>query len=102
MTQLDVYLKSDFEPDAEYVDGEIEERPRANTIMPHGRGQFFPGSASTAKNGTFASPRSCGFRSHRPGSGFRTWPCSIATWLLSRLQPNLQWPSLKFCRPKTQ
>jgi Uma2 family endonuclease len=27
MTQLDVYLKSDFEPDAEYVDGEIEERP---------------------------------------------------------------------------
>jgi hypothetical protein len=28
MTQLDVYLKSDYEPDAEYVDGEIEERPK--------------------------------------------------------------------------
>ena len=62
MTQLDVYLKSDFEPDAEYVDGEIEERPMGEYDHAAWQGRFFPGSASTARSGTFASCRSCGFR----------------------------------------
>ena len=29
---VEVYLRSSYEPDAEYVDGKIEERPRGSMI----------------------------------------------------------------------
>jgi len=29
---MEVYLRSSYDPDAEYVDGVIEERPRGSTI----------------------------------------------------------------------
>ncbi len=46
---IDVYLRSSFEPDAEYVDGEIQERPWANTITPPGKRRCWCIFASTTK-----------------------------------------------------
>ena len=34
---LEVYLQTEYEPAAEYVDGVIEERPVAKTSTPPGR-----------------------------------------------------------------
>jgi len=48
---VEVYLRSSYEPDAEYVDGEIEERPMGSTTILHGRKRFASGSGNTREIG---------------------------------------------------
>jgi hypothetical protein len=45
------YLNSEFEPDAEYVNGEIEERNSMSGIIMRSRRRFCSGSTSTITNG---------------------------------------------------
>jgi len=55
---VEEYLRSSFEPDAEYVDGEIEERPAEKTIIPRGRQLFVLGSSSRHRPVRFVFGRS--------------------------------------------
>jgi hypothetical protein len=59
---LEVYLSTSWEPDAEYIDGVVEERPigeydHSSCSM---RSSF--GFPSTRRNGTTVFDRSCVFR----------------------------------------
>ena len=67
---VEVYLRSSYEPDAEYVDGEIEERPMGKTTIPPGWKLFASGSGNTRKIGTCVSDLNCESRSLGHASGF--------------------------------
>jgi hypothetical protein len=98
---VEVYLCSSYEPDAEYVDGLIEERPMGKTTTLHGKTLFVPGSGNTAKNGTCVSGRTCVSRSLQRASVF---PMSLCLTVLSRgnrLRPNLLSLCSRFYRRKT-
>jgi len=53
---LELYLghTDEFEPDADYVDGEIELRPMGDSTTPRGDKPSSDGLTSIARNGTSA------------------------------------------------
>ena len=70
---VDAYLRSSFEPDAEYVDGEIEERPVGNMIMPRGQEALlmYFRQHNVKKWKIRGRSPSCGYRLLRAGSEFQ-------------------------------
>ncbi len=56
---VEVYLRSSYEPDAEYVDGKIEERPMGEFDHAAWQLAILNGSCNTRKNGEFVFCRSC-------------------------------------------
>ena len=63
---VEAYLRSSFEPDAEYVDGVIEERPVASTVIPHGRQPFSGSFFNMTRHGTSWSAQSCACKAAQP------------------------------------
>ena len=70
---LNVYLRTSYEPDAEYVDGEIEMRPMGEYATRRGRLRSSAGSSCTRKNGRLTWFLNCAFRSRLRGAVFPMW-----------------------------
>ena len=99
---VEVYLRSSYEPDAEYVDGEIEERPAGTArsrILARGDSRVVFGNMK--KNGTLRSLPSLRVKVALPVIVFPISPCLIAVSRENRSSPTLRLLSLKFCLLKT-
>ena len=98
---VEVYLRSSYEPDAEYVDGEIEESPM---------GEFDHTSWQQAIQiwfwqhekgmGYSRACRSYGFGSLRRGIAFPMSRCLTAADPSSRSSRTRRSPCLRFCLPE--
>ena len=99
---IEVYLSSSYEPDAEYVDGVIEERPMGefdHSSWQHAIELWF---AQHAKKGEFEFDPSCGYR-FLPETSASPMSLSLtAIFPLSRSSLIRPLPSLRFCRRKTR
>ncbi len=98
---VEVYLRSSYEPDAEYVDGEIEERPMGEFDHASWQQAIRHGFGSTGKNGVFVRCRSCGFRSLQRGIAFLMSPYLTAANRSSRSSRTRRLLFLRFCLPRT-
>ena len=67
---VEVYLRSRYEPGAEYVDGEIEERPMGDNDHSAWQDAICFCSGNMRKSGTCGSDPNCGSRSLPHAFGF--------------------------------
>ena len=72
---VEVYLRSSYEPDAEYVDGKIEERPMGSSITHLGKRRFYIGFRTAKMGGMLVRCRRCGLRSRLHVIVFPMLPC---------------------------
>ena len=99
---VEVYLRSSYEPDAEYVDGEIEERPmgeREHVLWQKAILKWF--WQHEKEWGVEVLQEHCEYRLHPPATVFLTSRCSIVVSPVNRSSPVRRSLFLRCCLLRT-